>query len=161
MQPEPSPSLIALLNDARRRFAEELGPRPEAASYGGIGEAHGCVFGHIPAAGARLTSLAEAAQLTKQAVGEVATDLEQLGYLERVPDPTDGRAKILALTPKGRVAQQTGRRIIREIEAEWAERYGEREMAVLRATLEGIVGDPADPADAEAPVADPHAAVVH
>jgi DNA-binding MarR family transcriptional regulator len=153
MQRERFNPLIGLLHDAADRFAEELGPRLEQAGYGDIREAHGCVFGHIPAEGARLTQLAEAAQLTKQAVGEVATDLEQLGYLERVPDPTDGRAKILALTPKGRVAQETGRRILREIEAEWAARYGERELAMLRATLEEIVGAAPVAADPPAPAA--------
>jgi len=154
MQPERFTPLIGLLREAADLLAEELYPRLEQAGYGDIREAHGCVFGHIPADGARLTQLAEAAQLTKQAVGEVASDLEHLGYLERAPDPTDGRAKILVLTPKGRVAQETGRRILREIEADWAARYGERELAILRATLENIVGaapvvaDPPEPAAA-------------
>jgi DNA-binding MarR family transcriptional regulator len=153
MQRDRFTPLIGLLRDATDRFAEELYPRLEEAGYRDIREAHGCVFGHIPAEGARLTQLAEAAQLTKQAVGEVATDLERLGYLERVPDPSDGRAKILVLTPKGRVAQETGRRIIREIEADWAARYGERELAILRATLEEIVGAPPVVADPPEPAA--------
>jgi DNA-binding MarR family transcriptional regulator len=157
MQEQRAIPLIALLTDARNRFADDLGPRLEQAGYRDIREAHGCVFGHIPPEGARLTQLAEAAKLTKQAVGEVASDLEQLGYLERVPDPTDGRAKILMLTAKGREAQETGRRIIGEIEAEWAERYGERELAMLRATLEEIVGATAAAGLPHVPAADPHA----
>jgi DNA-binding MarR family transcriptional regulator len=130
--------LLALLHSATERFAEELGRRLGAAGYADIREAHGCVFGHVPPEGARLTQLAEAAGLTKQAVGEVATDLERLGYLERVPDPSDGRAKTLRLTAKGHEAQETGFRIIAEIEAEWAERYGESEVAAMRALLEQV-----------------------
>ena len=56
---------------------------------------HGCVFGTIEPDGSRLTDLAERARMTKQTVGEVTTDLERLGYVERVPDPRDGRAKII------------------------------------------------------------------
>ncbi len=75
--------------------------------------------------GSRLTELAERAGLTKQAVGEAATELERLGYAERVPDPTDRRAKIIKLTPSGVEACLTGRRIFAEIEREWAEELGE------------------------------------
>ena len=63
--------------------------------------------------------------MTKQAVGEAVTELERLGYAERVPDPTDGRAKIIKLTDRGVEACLTGRRIFAEIEREWAEELGE------------------------------------
>jgi DNA-binding MarR family transcriptional regulator len=132
--------LLALLSEATQAFATELGNRLEAAGYGDVREVHGCVFGHIPSDGARLTQLADAAGLTKQAVGEVATELEQRGYLERVPDATDGRAKILRLTGQGREAQATGRRIIAELEAEWAERYGEEALETMRGVLAEVVG---------------------
>ena len=59
------------------------------------------MFGNIDPEGSRLTELAERARMTKQSVGEVATDLEQRGYVERVPDPADGRAKIIRLTERG------------------------------------------------------------
>jgi DNA-binding MarR family transcriptional regulator len=132
--------LVALLHQAADRVSAELGRRLEEAGLGDIRAAHGCVFGHIRPEGSRLTDLAEKAGLTKQTVGEVATELERLGYLERVPDPTDGRAKILHLTERGREAQDTGFGIIDEIEAEWAERFGDERMAVLRAVLEEVVG---------------------
>lgn len=130
--------LLALLKTAGDAFAAEVARRLEAAGYPDIRQAHGCVFGHVPAEGARLTQLAEVAGLTKQAVGEVATDLQQLGYLERVSDPTDGRAKILRLTAEGREAQDTGLRIIAEIEAEWTERFGQDEVASMRDLLEQV-----------------------
>ncbi|MBA2367129.1 MAG: MarR family transcriptional regulator [Actinobacteria bacterium] len=37
--------------------------------------------------------LAERASVTKQAIGEVVSDLEGKGLVHRVPDPEDGRAK--------------------------------------------------------------------
>jgi DNA-binding MarR family transcriptional regulator len=76
--------------------------------------------------------------MTKQSVGEMVTDLERRGYLERVPDPTDGRVKIIRLTDGGREAQRVGRQLIDQVERDWAERYGEDRVAALRAALEAI-----------------------
>ena len=104
-----------------------------------VREGHGCVFGFIDVEnGSRLTELAERAGLTKQAVGEAANELERLGYVERLPDPKDKRAKIIKLTPSGLDACLTGRRIFAEIEREWAEEFGEELIAGLREAVERI-----------------------
>lgn len=104
-----------------------------------VREGHGCVFGFIDIEnGSRLTELAERAGLTKQAVGEAANELERLGYVERLPDPKDKRAKIIKLTPSGLDACLTGRRIFAEIEREWAEEFGEELIAALRDAVERI-----------------------
>ncbi|MGO9822003.1 MAG: MarR family winged helix-turn-helix transcriptional regulator [Solirubrobacteraceae bacterium] len=102
---------------------------------------HGCVFGNIDPAGSRLTELAERARMTKQSVGEVTTDLEQRGYVERVPDPADGRAKIIRLTERGHEAQTLGFELIAEIEREWGERIGEERVAALRDALEAVTAE--------------------
>src|SRR3712207_4666682 len=85
----------------KQAAATELHGRLAAAGHGDIREGHGCVFGFIEPEGSRLTSLAERSGLTKQAVGEAVDDLQRLGYVERVPDPSDGRAKLVRLTEKG------------------------------------------------------------
>ncbi len=131
--------MIRLLGVAFDEFSEELHRRVAAAGYGDIRPGHGCVFGGIDAEnGSRLTDLAERAMMTKQTVGEVVSDLEKLGYVERVPDPDDGRAKIVRLTPKGRHAYRVGRRLIDELERDWAERYGEERVTALRDVLEMV-----------------------
>ncbi len=112
--------------------------RAYAAGYTDIRPGHGCVFGTIDPEGSRLTDLAERAGMTKQTVGEVTSDLEKLGYVERVPDPSDGRAKIIRLTERGRVAQTIGRGLIDDIEREWAVRFGSERVAALREVLEAI-----------------------
>ena len=97
------------------------------------------MFGGIdPESGSRLTELAERAMMTKQTVGEVVSDLEQRGYVERVPDPEDGRAKIIRLTSKGSEAYIAGRRLIDELERDWAERFGGDRVAALREVLEAV-----------------------
>ena len=133
--------MIGLLDVAFDRFSADLYERIAAAGFDDVRPGHGCVFGTIEPDGSRLTDLAERARMTKQTVGEVTTDLARLGYVERVPDPRDGRAKIIRLTARGREAQSVGRELIEETEAEWAERYGEDTMRSLRDALEVITAD--------------------
>ncbi len=133
--------MIRLLGTAFDEFADELTRRLATGGLDDIRPGHGCVFGTIDPDGSRLTDLAERANMTKQTVGEVTSDLERMGYLERVPDPTDGRAKIIRLTDRGLEAQAIGRRLIDEIEAEWAERYGEERVAALRDALEVLTAE--------------------
>src|SRR5438270_8634126 len=86
--------MIRLLDAAFDEFTADLAKRVAATAYSDIRVTHGCVFGTIDPEGTRLTDLAERAHMTKQSGGEVASDLEQRGCVERVPDPSDGRAKI-------------------------------------------------------------------
>jgi DNA-binding MarR family transcriptional regulator len=136
--------LIRLLDAGFDAFSEELARRVAETPYSDVRISHGCVFGNIEPDGSRLTDLAERAHMTKQSVGEVATELEQKGYLERVPDPSDGRAKIIRLTERGKEAQALGLGIINEIEAEWAERFGAERVAALRDALEAITAEKLD-----------------
>jgi DNA-binding MarR family transcriptional regulator len=133
--------MIRLLNLAFDDFCEDLEQRVADTPYSDIRMTHGCVFGNIDPEGTRLTDLAERARMTKQSVGEVTSDLEQRGYVERVPDPSDGRAKIIRLTERGRAAQALGVGLIDEIEQEWAERFGTERVTALREALEAITGE--------------------
>ena len=134
------PLMIRLLSLAFDDFCEQLERRLADTPYNDIRISHGCVFGNIDPEGSRLTDLAERARMTKQSVGEVTSDLEQRGYVERVPDPSDGRAKIIRLTERGRDAQALGLGLIDELEQEWAEQFGAERVAALREALEAITG---------------------
>jgi DNA-binding MarR family transcriptional regulator len=139
LPPRPLPALLTEVKTAAlRRSLVRL-----------AGEGHGCVFGFIDVEhGSRLTDLAERAGLTKQAVGEAVAELERLGYLERVPDPRDRRAKIIKLTPRGLEAVVTGRRLFAEIEREWADQLGEELLVGLREGAERIAAAERDAAQA-------------
>ena len=132
---------IRLLDTALDQFVDDLAARVADTEFSDIRVTHGCVFGNIDPEGSRLTDLAERARMTKQSVGEVTTDLEQRGYVERVPDPADGRAKIIRLTERGHEAQTLGFELIAEIEREWGERIGEERVAALRDALEAITAE--------------------
>jgi DNA-binding MarR family transcriptional regulator len=131
--------IAGLLNEVKVAAVRKLFERLREEGFEHVREGHGCVFGFIDIEhGSRLTELAERAGLTKQAVGEAATELERLGYAERLPDPTDKRAKIIKLTPSGLEACLTGRRIFAEIEREWGEQFGEELVANMREAAERI-----------------------
>jgi DNA-binding MarR family transcriptional regulator len=93
------------------------------------------VFQHVRDEGSRITDIAERAQLTKQTVVYLVNDLEQLGYVERVADPDDGRAKLVRLTKKGDAAVAEARRVAAEIEREWSKLVGAEKLAQLKALL--------------------------
>jgi DNA-binding MarR family transcriptional regulator len=128
----------ALLDGVADAGFREFRQRLAEAGHPAIRPGHGCVFRFVDEEGSRLTDLAERSGLTKQAVGEVVADLEGLGYVERAPDPDDGRAKVIKLTARGADALETGRAIFTEIERDWAERFGAERITVMRELLEEI-----------------------
>ena len=130
--------LIGLLQDVQRQIADELHERLGKLGYDEIRPAHGCVFGNMQPHGVRLTDIAERSRITKQSVGEIVSNLEQLGYVERIPDPEDKRAKLVRLTPRGKEAQDAARAIFADIEADLGERIGKKKVADLRAALEEL-----------------------
>lgn len=107
-------------------------------AYSGFPEirpAHSVVFRYILPGGSRSIDLAERAHITKQSMGYLIDYLVEHGYVEVGPDPDDGRAKRVRLTPKGLECQQTALRLSQEVEAELAARIGQDEFAELRRLL--------------------------
>src|SRR5215467_15194486 len=103
----------ALLRIPREAAIKQVVAGLVAAGFGDVRPAHFTVFQHLPPEGMRLTALAEAALLTKQSMGYLVDDLETLGYVERVPDPADRRAKLVRLTTRGWQVDDTVRAVIR------------------------------------------------
>jgi DNA-binding MarR family transcriptional regulator len=93
------------------------------------------VGAHMRAEGIRITELAERTLLTKATVVQTVDELERLGYAERVPDPSDGRAKLVRPTARGLAAEAAGREAIDEIRDAWARAVGKQRVAQLEAAL--------------------------
>jgi DNA-binding MarR family transcriptional regulator len=85
--------------------------------------------------GARLTTLAQNARITKQSMSALVDSLEQGGYVERVEDPDDGRASRIRLTSRGHRFARDARTFAREFERRLAARIGLNRLADLRTTL--------------------------
>jgi DNA-binding MarR family transcriptional regulator len=131
----PLPGLMEVVREALfAEFRQEL----EETGFGDIRPTHGCVFRFIREEPLRLTELATLAGMTKQSIGEVIDNLVELGYVKRVPDPQDRRAKLLCLTERGEEAQKIGLGLFRKVEQRWAKRYGRERFAQLRQLLEEI-----------------------
>ena len=81
--------------------------------------------------GSRLTELAERAGVTKQSMGEIIDVLDQRGYVERVPDPTDGRAILIRRTERGWEVNRIARQVVEQLQQEWAQALGEEQFAQL------------------------------
>lgn len=129
------PALLDLAEDAMYADFRKL---LEETPYTDVRPTHGCVFRFVHGDGMRLTALASLAGLTKQSVGEIVDELEGLGYLERYPDPTDKRAKLIRLTEKGLKAQAIGFSRFEQLESDWAEAFGADRISALRSLLEEV-----------------------
>ena len=109
-----------------------------AAGFEDFTTAQARIFQRIGPNGTRLTELAQAAQVTKQTAGFLVDQLERAGYVERVEDPADGRARLVSITPRGARTIPIGAAEIAVVEAEWANHLGAHRMAELRKTLSAL-----------------------
>ncbi|HEX4107433.1 MAG TPA: MarR family transcriptional regulator [Solirubrobacteraceae bacterium] len=130
--------LIALLGGVKEDLLEELFLRLRGAGYDAVRPSHMCVFRSLDPDGSRLSDLAEQADMTKQAFGEHVAKLEAAGYIERRPDPRDGRAKLVVPTERGRGVLLFAGQIAADIEREWSAAIGAERIAQLRETLEEL-----------------------
>ena len=96
------------------------------------------VFQRIAPDGSRLTDLADQAQMTKQSTGVLVDQLERLGYVRRVPDPTDGRARLIVIKQRGQRAVEVARRTLDEIYSEWKAYLGTRNFTLLHQILDQL-----------------------
>jgi DNA-binding MarR family transcriptional regulator len=113
------------------RVFEELA----AAGFDDITPSQARVFQRIAPEGSRLSDLARQAGITKQSAGFLIDQLEHGGYVERVPDPADGRARLVRVADRGARSVEASRGIVAQVEAEWTTHLGERRMAQLRRIL--------------------------
>lgn len=97
----------------------------------------------------RLSLLARLTDLEAPLISREIRDLVDDGYVRRSADPTDGRAWIVDLTPKGRRAHQAYRDATDEIIAETFADWSAAELRDLRVQLERVATDFARSPDAE------------
>ncbi|WP_245672858.1 MarR family winged helix-turn-helix transcriptional regulator [Aldersonia kunmingensis] len=88
--------------------------------------------------GTRLTDLAEQAQVTKQTAGFLVDQIERQGFVERVPDPTDARARLIRISPSGEQMLPVAGAAVAEVEAEWSRHLGPKKLLALREILSDL-----------------------
>ncbi|GAB2682561.1 MarR family winged helix-turn-helix transcriptional regulator [Kribbella swartbergensis] len=126
--------LATLMYIAYRAMDDEVLRAMREAGYQVTG-AQARIAQRIAAGGSRLTDLAEQAQVTKQTASLLVAALEEEGLVERVPDPTDRRARLIRFTPKGQTASDRAREVVMGVEQTWNEHLGPELATALRQAL--------------------------
>src|SRR5215212_11924007 len=125
------PAIGALLRFAWQGVRERIYEGVREAGYTDLSRAHVLLFRWPTIDGLRPSELAAHNQLSRQTINDLLSDLEKCGYLERTPDPTDGRARIVRLTERGWDLTQVISDKSFATESEWAQLIGERRYCEL------------------------------
>lgn len=145
-----------LFLEAHRSFSGRAVEKLRARDHPGLGLAHTALLAHLDLEGTRITTLADRAGMTKQAMGQLVLDLARLGYVGREPDPVDGRAARVTFTEEGWRFLHDASAVKRELEAEYVALLGERRFRALRADLAALLaGDRGSIEAPDAPRAEP------
>lgn len=133
---EDGPLNIGLLCFIVSRAMEDRVVRDLAeAGFDDITVAQGRVFARIGPKGTRVGDLAEQARVTKQTAGFLVDQLERAGYVRRVPDPADARARLVVIAERGLAAVEVARRTEAAVQKEWTQHLGRRATTQLHRTL--------------------------
>ena len=116
-----------LFDELRERGHRDLRPR------------HAPVVAFLDEDGVRATELARLAGFHKQVVGRLVDELEELGIVERTPDPADRRAKLVVPTAKGIAAVRDTDEIVAGIESRHAQAIGVKTYAAFRDAMLDVV----------------------
>jgi DNA-binding MarR family transcriptional regulator len=132
---EAGPHIGLLCFIVSRALEERVSAALAGAGFGDITTAQGRVFAQLAEGGSRVTDLAERARVTKQTAGFLVDALERAGYVRRVPDPADARARLVQVAERGMAAIAVARETERQVDAEWTAHLGEKGSAELRRAL--------------------------
>ncbi len=133
---ERSPYVGAMMRVVWQWVRDQLYAGVVAAGYDDLNAAHVALWRHPGIDGLRPSQLADHVGITKQSVNDLLGHLERRGYLERVTDPADGRARVIRLTSKGRRLEETIYAEAGVAQLQIAEIVGPRRFAQLHSTLE-------------------------
>ena len=103
-----------------------------AQGFDDLKHRHGAVLAYLDRDGVRATELARLSGLHKQIIGTLVDELEALGYVERRPDPSDRRAKLVCPTKRGLAQMRAADAILAEIQQRHAARLGERKFTQFK-----------------------------
>jgi DNA-binding MarR family transcriptional regulator len=133
---EQGPYVGALFRVVWLWVREQLYVGVVAAGFDDLNAAHVGLWRYPGPEGLRPSQLADRVGITKQSVNDLLGHLEGHGYLVRVPDSADGRARVIQLTAKGRRLEATIYASAGAAQLRIAEILGPRRFAQLHSSLE-------------------------
>ena len=123
---------------ASRAAAERIFRAVHDAGFDDLTLAQSRLAMGVDVEGTRLSVLAQRAQIAKQTATALIDKLERAGYVERVPDPSNGRARLVKMTPRAEAVLPVARAEEDRIEAEWRAHLGDELMDQLRHALTSL-----------------------
>jgi DNA-binding MarR family transcriptional regulator len=137
-------NLGQLLLGAFRWFDESLIAALHAAGWPELTRAHSLVFAQLDTGGARTAEIARRAGISRQAVHQTVQELQRLGLVSLVPDPTNRSAKLVVPTDRGQASIRVAKATLAKLEGELAQRLGREQIRALRQALEADWGPTID-----------------
>lgn len=129
-----------LLDRAHRRMQQDLAALVDARAFPELRGSHFRLIAMIPAEGARPSILADMAQMTRPALGELVRHLQDHGYIDAQGDVSDGRAVIVRLTARGRRAAAAAEKAVAELRRQWANEIGTERLDSMIEALVALAG---------------------
>jgi DNA-binding MarR family transcriptional regulator len=120
----------------------ELFRRSAEAGFADLRPRHGAVTAHLAPGGLRQSELTRLAGRNKQTIGVLVDELEELGYVSRVPDPADRRAKLIMPTARGLRLMDLSDSIVADIEKRYAAQVGPEAYEQFVRTLSALTTTP-------------------
>src|SRR3954452_269236 len=138
---EPVPGLDLSLAALFAGWAlnDEVTRRLTARGFTGLRFSHGFLVQRLIAAEQPIAAIAQALDVTQQAVSKTVAELEDLGYVRRRPDPRDARVRLVSLTGRGRAAAAAGRKERAAVVDELRDRLGPRRVAAATEVLREVL----------------------
>ena len=139
MPHEPTPVIGLLLRLLNQEWGNQVHEAMQKAGFDGIGAANANVIPFVPEEGIQVSELAQLARVRKQSMAQSVEQLEKQGYLERRPDPSDRRARLVFLTEPGKAVRPVAVKAGREVERRWAELTSKEDVEQLRESLQTLL----------------------
>jgi DNA-binding MarR family transcriptional regulator len=141
VQKHEEPDLAILSARFLWAFQRELFERLAEQGHPEVRPRHGPVLAFLDRDGTRAADLARISGRPKQLITTLVDELVELGYVEREPDPADGRAKLVVPTEHGLDEMRRADAIIRSIEARVADQIGAEALAKAKEALRVAAAD--------------------
>lgn len=135
---DPHRNLVVELRQAYTTLDDLVPARLSEHGFTDFRPAYSKVFEYLDDTGTTVSVLAERANMTKQAMAELVATLEDRGYVKRVPDPHDRRARLVLPTDRGREVFRVARGLVPELHDRIAHLIGRERFEHLRHDLELI-----------------------
>ena len=134
-----SRNLRQLLLRASRIVNRHVVEGLQARGYAGLRSTHTTLLSNIDLAGSSVTEAAERAGITKQAMGRLAAELEEAGYIRIETDSEDARVRVLRLTARGSKLMLDSLDVMAELERRYAAAIGEKPLAAILRGLSAFI----------------------